>query len=61
MDLDTAFTILRVFAGLLIAGHGAQKAFGWSGGPGLAGFGGMVDQMGSRPRGLWSHRGRPAA
>lgn len=55
MDLDTALVVLRVFAGLLIAGHGAQKALGWFGGPGLAGFGGMVDKMGFRPRDLWSN------
>lgn len=54
MDLDTAFAILRVFAGLLVAGHGAQKVLGWAGGPGMTGFSGMVQGMGFRPVGAWA-------
>lgn len=55
MDLDTALVVLRVFAGLLIAGHGAQKVLGWSGGPGPVNWAGMVDKMGFRPRGFWAN------
>lgn len=54
MDLDTALLALRVFAGLLIAGHGAQKALGWSGGPGLAGWTAGVQKMGFRPHAFWA-------
>ena len=55
MDLDTGYLILRVFAGLAIAGHGAQKALGWSGGPGLERCKGNVEKMGMRPHGFWAH------
>ena len=33
---------LRVVLGVIMAGHGAQKAFGWWGGPGRAGTIGMT-------------------
>ena len=43
--------ILRVVLGLTMAGHGAQKLFGWWGGPGLRGmYGGLVSM---RLRGGW--------
>ena len=32
-----------------MAAHGAQKLFGWFGGPGLAGTGGWLEAMGFRP------------
>ena len=36
--------LLRVVLGLTMAGHGAQKLFGWWGGPGLRGVGqGRID------------------
>jgi putative oxidoreductase len=39
-----------VVAGLLFAGHGAQKLFGWFGGNGLAGTGGFFqDNLGLSP------------
>lgn len=52
--MDIALLLLRVIVGLLVAGHGAQKLFGWFGGPGLAGFTGWVDSMGFRPARLWA-------
>lgn len=55
MDLNTAFFILRVFAGLAIAAHGAQKGLGWSGGPGLERWKGSVQKMGMRPHAFWAH------
>lgn len=55
MDLDTAFLILRVFAGLVVAAHGAQKALGWFGGQGLLGWHSGVEKMGFRPVGFWAH------
>lgn len=40
---------LRVVSGLLMAGHGAQKLWGWFGGYGLAGTGGFLETLGFRP------------
>ena len=48
---DLALTIVRVAVGLIVAGHGAQKLFGWSGGQGLERWTGAVAAMGfARPR-----------
>src|SRR5919199_1461883 len=41
--------LFRVVLGGLMAAHGAQKAFGWFGGPGREGTKGMADAMGLRP------------
>ena len=41
--------ILRLFVGLTLAVHGAQKLFGWFGGYGLAGTGGFLEQLGFFP------------
>jgi putative oxidoreductase len=35
MAQDTALLVLRVVVGALLFGHGAQKFFGWFGGPGF--------------------------
>ena len=47
--LDLALLLLRLGAGLTFAAHGAQKLFGWWGGPGLAGWEGAMQHMGYRP------------
>lgn len=47
--IDLALLLLRLGAGLTFAAHGAQKLFGWWGGPGLAGWQGAMRQMGYRP------------
>jgi putative oxidoreductase len=39
---------LRVVLGVIMSGHGAQKAFGWWGGPGRAGAIGMTRSQGFR-------------
>jgi len=59
MDLDLTLAALGVFAGLVIAGHGARKALAMFGGPGLAGWTKGVQQMGfATPRsGRTSRRG----
>lgn len=53
-DADLGLLILRLVVGLTLAGHGAQKAFGWWGGPGLAGWRSAVAHMGFQPVGLWT-------
>jgi putative oxidoreductase len=52
--MDVALLVLRVVVGLLVAGHGAQKLFGWFGGHGIAGFSKGLESMGFRPAQLWA-------
>jgi putative oxidoreductase len=48
--VEVALLVIRVIAGLLFAGHGAQKLFGWFGGNGLKGTGGFFeDNLGLSP------------
>lgn len=47
--LDLGIAILRFVVGLTFAVHGAQKLFGWWGGPGFAGWRGAMGHMGFRP------------
>jgi putative oxidoreductase len=47
--IDAGLLLVRVAVGLLLIGHGSQKAFGWFGGPGLRGMAGYLEQMGYRP------------
>jgi putative oxidoreductase len=50
VDLTSfALLILRLGIGLTFAAHGAQKVFGWWGGPGLAGWEGAMERMRYRP------------
>ncbi len=51
---DLAFLTLRATAGTLLAGHGAQKLFGWFEGPGLHGTRGWLESMGIRPGHPWA-------
>lgn len=51
--MDFALLMLRGTLGTLMAGHGAQKLFGWFGGPGLKGTSGWVGSMGLRPARYW--------
>ena len=48
-EINVGLLVARVVLGLLIAGHGAQKLFGWFGGYGLAGTAGFFEQLGFRP------------
>jgi putative oxidoreductase len=41
--------LLRSLIGGLFVGHGTQKLFGWFGGPGLEGVGGMMEKLQMRP------------
>jgi putative oxidoreductase len=47
--MNAGLFLLRVVVGLLMAGHGAQKLFGWFGGYGIAGTGGFLESLGFRP------------
>lgn len=47
MDLGRA--LLRGTAGPLMMGHGTQKLFGWFGGQGVEGTGGVFESLGLRP------------
>ena len=52
--MDLALLILRLIEGLLLAGHGGQKLFGWFGGHGLQGFTGWLASIGFRPARGWA-------
>ncbi len=45
---DLGLLVLRLVIGLVFAAHGAQKALGWWGGPGWAGWTGALRHMGIR-------------
>ena len=47
--MDLGILLLRVVVGGLMIGHGAQKLFGWFGGPGVRGTAGFLESMGYRP------------
>jgi putative oxidoreductase len=47
--MNAALLVLRVVVGLLFAGHGAQKLFGWFGGHGLRNTAGFFERLGFRP------------
>ena len=47
--MDAGLLLLHGVVGLLLAGHGAQKLFGWFGGHGLQGTAGFVESLGWRP------------
>jgi putative oxidoreductase len=48
------FLILRLVIGLTLAAHGAQKLFGWFGGPGMTGWTGAMNRMRIRPATPWA-------
>ena len=47
--MSVALLMVRVVVGLLMAGQGSQKLFGWFGGYGLTGTGGFFEGLGFRP------------
>jgi putative oxidoreductase len=51
---DLGQLALRLAVGGLLAGHGAQKSFGWFDGSGLDGTSGWLASMGYRPAKLWA-------
>ncbi len=51
---DVGLLLLRVVLGLYLAGHGAQKLFGWFEGPGLEKMSGAMVRMRLRPAPFWA-------
>ncbi len=54
MSVSLSLLVLRLIVGLLLAGHGAQKLFGWFGGPGFVGITGFLQSQGFKPAWLWA-------
>ncbi|MEK6375279.1 MAG: DoxX family protein [Acidobacteriota bacterium] len=52
--MDQGILIARLAIGLIMAAHGAQKAFGWFGGYGLAGTGAFFENLGFKPGRLFA-------
>jgi putative oxidoreductase len=51
---DIGLLDLRLITGRLIAGHGAQKLFGWFGGTGLKGTAAWLESIGFKPGTPWA-------
>jgi putative oxidoreductase len=52
--MEAGLLLIRVVLGAIMAAHGAQKLFGWFGGPGFAGTGGWLGSMGFKPARLYA-------
>ncbi len=51
---DIAILLVRLAVGVTFAGHGAQKLFGWWGGPGFTKWSAAITRMGVRPTWFWA-------
>jgi putative oxidoreductase len=54
-DVDVGLFLIRATAGLMMAGHGAQKLFGWFGGSSMEQWAADLERMGIKPAGLWAY------
>ena len=52
--MNAGLLVVRLVVGLVMAGHGAQKLFGWFGGYGIAGTGQYFEGLGFRPGRLFA-------
>jgi putative oxidoreductase len=52
---NLAALLLRLVLGGLLAGHGAQKLFGWFSGPGPEGTAGFMEMLGLKPGRPWAY------
>jgi putative oxidoreductase len=52
--LALGLLVLRIGVGLTVAGHGAQKLFGWFGGSGMVGTAAGMTRMRFKPGILWA-------
>src|SRR5258705_12417198 len=48
IKMAVGLLLLRLGVGLILVAHGAQKLFGWFGGPGLTGTGQFLETLGFR-------------
>jgi len=53
--VDLGILVLRVCLGIMFAAHGAQKAFGLFGGPGVKGFSEMLSGLGFSYPLFWAY------
>src|SRR4030088_2034046 len=53
VTMNIALLLFRVVIGVTLAGHGAQKLFGWFGGPGPVRLRQVFEKQGYKPAWFW--------